>query len=76
MELATSRAELLLLQQRVDGGEAIAWRNEDEICQRRILEHEHAPMLRTLRERANAALGNICEAAVAEPRVDVAGDPP
>ena len=26
-------------------------------------------MLRTLRERANAALGNICEAAAEEPRV-------
>ena len=44
-ELASSRAELLLLQQRVDGAEAIAWRNEDEIYQRQILEHELAPML-------------------------------
>ena len=30
-EMASSRAELLLLQQRVDGAEAIARRNEDEI---------------------------------------------
>ena len=30
-ELASSRAELLLLQQRVDGAEAVAQRNEDEI---------------------------------------------
>ena len=29
----------------------------------------HGPMLRTLRERANTALGNICEAAAEEPHV-------
>ena len=68
-ELASSRAELLLLQQRVDGAEAVARRNKDEIRRRQNLEHVHGLMLRTLRERANAALGNICEAAVAEPRV-------
>ena len=34
-----------------------------------MLEHMHGPMLRTLKERANAALGNICEAAAEEPRV-------
>ena len=36
--------------------------------QRWLLEHEHAPMLTMLQERANTALGNICEAAVGEPR--------
>ena len=41
--------------------------NADEIRQRRILEHEHGPMLTTLWERVNIALGNICEAAVGEP---------
>ena len=48
-ELASSRAELLILQQRVDGAEVIAWRNKDEIRQRQTLEHVHGPMLRTLR---------------------------
>ena len=66
-ELSSSRAEQLLLQQRVDDAEAIAWRNEDEIRRRRVLEREHAPMLQTLIERANTALGDICEAAVKEP---------
>ena len=55
-ELTTSRAEALLLRQRVDEAEAIARQNEDEIRQRRILEHEHGPMLATLQERANTAL--------------------
>ena len=31
-ELASSRAEVLLLHQRVDAAEAIVRRNEDEIC--------------------------------------------
>ena len=51
----------------MDKAEAVARQNADEIHQRRLLEHEHAPMLATLRERANAALGNICEAAVGAP---------
>ena len=68
-ELASSRAEVLHLHQRVDETEAVARQNEDEIRQRQTLEHEHGPMLRALRERANVALGNICEAAVEEPRV-------
>ena len=58
---------MLLLRQRVEEAEVVAGQNADEIRQRRILEHEHGPMLTTLRERANAALGNICEAAVGEP---------
>ncbi|XP_044456172.1 translation initiation factor IF-2 [Triticum aestivum] len=66
-ELSSSRAEQLLLRQRVDDAEAIAQRNEDEIHRRRVLERENAPMLHTLRERANTALGNICEAAAKEP---------
>ena len=49
--------------------EAVARRNEDEIYQWQTLEHMHGPMLRMLRERANMALGNICEAAVEEPHV-------
>ena len=51
----------------MEEAEVIAGQNADEIRQRRILEHEHGPMLTTLRERANTALGNICEAAVGEP---------
>ena len=74
-ELASSRAEVLLLHQRVDAAEAVAQRNKDEIRQRQTLEHMHGPMLRTLRERANTALGNICEAAVGEPHeVNYAGN--
>ena len=69
VELASSRAELLLLQQRVDGAEAVARRNEDKIRQRQTLEHMHSPMFRELRERANTAFGIICEAAVGESRV-------
>lgn len=68
-ELASSRSELLLLQLRVDDAEAVMERNADEIRQRQTLEHMHGPMLRMLRERANTALGNICEAAAEEPHV-------
>ena len=64
VELASSHAEVLLLRQRVIEAEAVARRNEDEIYQWQTLEHMHGPMPRTLRERANTALGNICEAAV------------
>ena len=59
----------------MDKAEAVARQNEDEIRQRRILEHEHGPMLARLRERANAALGNICKAAVVQPHaVNYAGN--
>ena len=74
-ELTASQAEVLLLCQRVEEAEAVARQNADEIRQRRILEHEHGPMLTTLRERANTGLGNICEAAVGEPHaVNYAGN--
>ena len=74
-ESTTSHAEVLLLRQRVDEAEAIAWQNKDEIRQRRIMEHEHGPMLTMLRERANTALGNIYEAAIGEPHaVNYAGN--
>ena len=68
-ESATSHDEVLLLRRQVVEAEAVARQNADEMRQRRLLEHEHAPMLSTLRERANTALGVICEAAVGEPRV-------
>ena len=66
-ELAASQAEVLRLRQRMEEAEAVERQNADEIRQRRILEHAHGPMLTTLRERANTALGNICEAAVGAP---------
>ena len=66
-ELTASQAEVLLLRQRVEEAEVVAGQNADEIRQRRILEHEHGPMLTMLWERANTALGNIYEAAVGEP---------
>ena len=66
-ELAASQAEMLHLRHRVEEAEGVAHQNTDEICQRQVLEHVHGPMLAMLRERASAALGNICEAAVGEP---------
>ena len=44
-ELASSRTKLLLLQRRVDDAEAVTERDADEIRQRQMLEHMHAPML-------------------------------
>ena len=74
-ELTASQAEVLLLRQQVEEDDVVAGQNADEIRQRRILEHEHGPMLTTLWERANTALGNICEAAVGEPHaVNYAGN--
>ena len=74
-ESATSHAEVLLLRQQVVEAEAVARQNADEMRQRRLLDHEHSPMLTTLRETANTALGNICEAAVGEPRaINYAGN--
>ena len=49
--------------------------SEDELHRRRVLEHVHAPMLQTLRERANTALGYIYEAVAKEPHeVNYAGN--
>lgn len=74
-ESATSHDEVLLLRRQVVEAEAVACQNADEMRQRRLLEHEHAPMLSTVRERANTALGIICEAAVGEPRaINYAGN--
>ena len=74
-ESATSHAEVLLLRQQLVEAEAVARPNADEMRQRWLLEHEHAAMLSTLRERANTALGIICEAAVGEPRaINYAGN--
>nr|XP_020159880.1 hyaluronan-mediated motility receptor-like [Aegilops tauschii subsp. strangulata] len=60
-ELASARAKLLPLQQRVANAECIAQQNREEVLQRRTLERVHAPMLQDLRNRANAALGHICD---------------
>ena len=68
-DLASACAELLLLQQRVDDTKSIVRQNREEVLERQTLEHMHGPMLRTLRERANTALGNICEAAAEESHV-------
>ena len=66
---------MLLLRQRVEEAKAVARQNADEIRQRRLLEHEHGPMLTTLRERANAALDNICEDTFGEPHaINYAGN--
>ena len=60
-DLASARAELRSLRRRVDDAEAVARQNTEEVLQRRTLEREHAPMLQDLRNRANTALGHICD---------------
>ena len=59
--MASARAELLSLRKRVDDAEAVARQNREEVLRRRTLEREHAPMLQDLRNRANIALGHICD---------------
>src|SRR4051812_19271925 len=74
-ELAASQAEVLRLCQRMEEAVAIKRQNANEIRQRQVLEHVHGRMLTTIRERANIALGNICEAAVGEPHtINYAGN--
>nr|XP_045086361.1 caldesmon-like [Aegilops tauschii subsp. strangulata] len=69
-ELASAHAELLSLQKRVADAEAIAWQNREEVLQQQTLEHEHAPMLQGLRNRANTALGHICDENAPHPHTD------
>ena len=57
--LASARTELLPLQQRVADAESVARQNMEEVLQRRTLERVHAPMLQSLKIRANVALGTI-----------------
>ena len=45
----------------MDDTEAVGQQNREEVLQRRTLEREHAPMLQDLRNRANTALGFICD---------------
>ena len=59
--MASARAELLSLQKRVDDAETVARQNREEVLQRRTLEREHVPMLQDLWNRANTALGHICD---------------
>ena len=60
-DLASARAELLSLRRRVDDAEAIARQNREEVLQHRMLEREQARMLQDLRNKANTALGYICD---------------
>ena len=69
-ELASARAELLSLQKRVADAEAIVRQNRKEVLQRRTLEPEHNPMLQSLRNRANTALGHICDENAPHPHTD------
>ena len=69
-ELASARAELLPLQRRVADAESIAQQNREEVLQRRTLERVHAPMLQGLRNRANIALGHICDENAPHPHAD------
>src|SRR4051812_36583157 len=74
-ESSALQAEVLRLRQRVEEAEAVERQNANEIRQRQVLEHVHGPMLTTLRERANTALGNICEATMGEPHtINYAGN--
>ena len=50
-----------------DDAEAVARQNREEVLQRQMLEREHAPMLQDLRNRANTALGYICDENVPAP---------
>ena len=59
-ELASARAELLSLQQRVANTESFTQQSKEEVLQRRTLERVHAPMLQDLRHKANITLGHIC----------------
>ena len=68
--LASARAEMLPLQQRVADAESITQQNREEVLQRRTLEHVHAPMLQGLRYRANTALGHICDENAPHPHTD------
>ena len=60
-DLASARTELRSRRRRVDDAEAVVRENTEEVLQRRTLEREHAPMLQDLRNRANIALGHICD---------------
>ena len=60
-DLASAHAELLSLRKRVDDAKVVARRNREELLLRLTLECEHAPMLQGLRNRANTALGYICD---------------
>nr|XP_020151778.1 plectin-like [Aegilops tauschii subsp. strangulata] len=67
-ELASARAELLSLQQRLVDAKSVARQNREEVLQRRTLERVHAPMLEGLGNRANPALGHICDEKAPHPR--------
>ena len=69
-ELAFARAELLSLQQRVTSVESSTQQSREEVLRRRMMEREHAPMLQSLRIRANAALGAICHENAPHPHSD------
>ena len=69
-ELASARAELLPLQQRVANAESIAQQNREEVLQRQTLERVHAPMLEGLRNRANVALRHIFDENDPHPHVN------
>ena len=67
-DVASARVELRSLRRRVDDAEAVARQNTEEVLQRRTLEREHAPMLQDLRNRANTALGHICDVDAPAPK--------
>ena len=69
-ELASARAELLSLQQRVASAESFAQQSREEALRRQKLLREHAPMLRDLRTKANQALGTICDEHAPHPHAE------
>ena len=69
-DLASARDELLSLQKQVADAEAIARQNREEVLQRRTLEREHAPMLQSLRNKANTAMCHICDENAPHPHTD------
>ena len=69
-ELASARAELLLLQQCVTDAESLAHQSREDAIRRQTLQREHTPMLRDLRTRANQALGAICDEHAPHPHTE------
>ena len=67
-DLASTRTNLLSLQQQIDGVVSLAKKNMDEACRRQMLQRAHASMLQGLGVRANQALSTICEESAPHPR--------
>nr|XP_020201267.1 plectin-like [Aegilops tauschii subsp. strangulata] len=66
--LASTRADLLSLQQQINDAASLTKKNADEACRQQTLQREHTSMLQALRVRANRALSTICMERAPHPR--------